>query len=109
MTKIALQNNFHIIRLILAILVFFTHWNILTNQNIQHILFHLSGYAVDMFFIVSGFLIFWSFDKDQNIKHFYIKRFFRIFPLYALIIILQTAFFICFSNGKMFGVIKYLL
>ncbi|MCT7468646.1 acyltransferase family protein [Aliarcobacter cryaerophilus] len=103
------QNNFDILRLILAILVFFAHWNILTSQDISNQLFHLSGYAVHIFFIVSGFLIFWSFDADQNKKHFYIKRFFRIFPLYAFLIILQTLFFIGFSDGNTIEIIKYFI
>ena len=30
------KNNFDILRLILAILVFCAHWNILTNQNISN-------------------------------------------------------------------------
>lgn len=102
-------NNFDILRLILAVLVFFAHWNILTSQELSNQLFHLSGFAVDMFFIVSGFLIFWSFDADQNKKHFYIKRFFRIFPLYAFLIVLQTLFFIGFSDGNTFEILKYFL
>ena len=106
-SNLKINNNFDILRLILAILVFFAHWNILTSQNILNPLFHLSGFAVDMFFIVSGFLIFWSFDTDQNKKHFYIKRFFRIFPLYAFLIILQTLFFIGFSDGDILEIIKY--
>lgn len=107
--KLKVSNNFDILRLILAVLVFFAHWNILTSQDISNQLFHLSGYAVHMFFIVSGFLIFWSFDANQNKKHFYIKRFFRIFPLYAFLIILQTLFFIGFSDGSTFEVIKYFI
>lgn len=107
MTDVKYINNFDILRLILAILVYFAHWNILTSQDISNQLFHLSGYAVHMFFIVSGFLIFWSFDADQNKKHFYIKRFFRIFPLYAFLIILQTLFFIGFSDGNTLEIIKY--
>ena len=109
MIDIKTSNNFDILRLVLAILVFFAHWNILTSQDISNPLFHLSGFAVDMFFIVSGFLIFWSFGSDQNKKHFYIKRFFRIFPLYAFLIILQTLFFIGFSDGSTFEVIKYFI
>ena len=109
MQKINIYNNFDILRLILAVLVFFAHWNTLTSQDISNQLFHLSGYAVHMFFIVSGFLIFWSFDADQNKKRFYIKRFFRIFPLYAFLIILQTLFFIGFSDGSTFEVIKYFI
>lgn len=107
MNFLKLDNNFDILRFILSILVFFAHWNILTKQNITNQLFHLSGYAVDMFFIVSGFLIFWSFDADQNKKHFYIKRFFRIFPLYAFLIILQTLFFIGFSSASFVELVKY--
>lgn len=107
MKKINTNNNFDILRLILAILVYFAHWNVLTSQGILSPLFQLSGFAVDMFFVVSGFLIFWSFDADQNKKNFYIKRFFRIFPLYAFLIILQTLFFIGFSDGGFMELVKY--
>jgi peptidoglycan/LPS O-acetylase OafA/YrhL len=103
------SNNFDILRLGLAILVYFMHWNNLTESNISNQLFHMGDYAVDMFFIVSGFLIFWSFDNDQNKKHFYIKRFFRIFPLYFALIVLQTIFFIAFSDGSTWQIIKYFL
>jgi len=101
------SNNFDLLRLTLAILVFFAHWNTLTFQNFTYFPFHLSTYAVHMFFIVSGFLIFWSFDADQNKKHFYIKRFFRIFPLYAFLIILQTLFFVVFVDGNVSQILKY--
>ena len=103
------SNNFDILRLFLAILVFFAHWSILTSQNIEYFLFHLSGFAVDSFFIVSGFLIFWSFDNEQNKKHFYVKRFFRIFPLYGILILLQTLFFIVFSAGSITEILRYFI
>ena len=41
------SNNFDILRLFLSILVFFAHWNTLTNQNISNELFHLTGYSVE--------------------------------------------------------------
>ena len=104
---ISTKNNFDILRLILAILVYFAHWNTLSVQNIEIFIFKLSGFAVDMFFVVSGFLIFWSYENDQNNRNFYIKRFFRIFPLYAFLIILQTLFFIGFSDGKVIEIVKY--
>lgn len=103
------NNNFDVLRLLLAFLVFFAHWNILTSYDSTNLLFHLSGYAVDAFFIISGFLIFWSFDNDQNKKHFYTKRFFRIFPLYAFLIILQTLFFTIVTETNLFEVLKYFL
>ena len=107
MQKINIQNNFDILRLSLAILVFFAHWNTLIRYDFSNIIFHLSGYSVHMFFIVSGFLIFWSFDADQNKKHFYIKRIFRIFPIFAFLVILQTLFFISFSDGSINQLLKY--
>lgn len=106
---ISTKNNFDILRLILAVLVYFAHWNTLSVQNIEIFIFKLSGFAVDMFFVVSGFLIFWSYENDQNNKNFYIKRFFRIFPLYAFLIVLQTLFFIGFSDGNSFEIIKYFI
>jgi len=90
-------------------MVFFAHWNILTTQHISNVIFHLSEYAVDMFFIISGFLIYSSFYYDQNEKYFYIKRFFRVFPLYASLILVQTIFFISVSDGETWQIIKYFL
>ncbi len=101
------NNNFDILRLMLSISVFFAHWNVLTWQNLSNPIFHMSGYAVDMFFIVSGFLIFWSFENNQKIKEFYTKRFFRIFPLYGILIVLQTLFFIFYSNAGVYELLKY--
>ncbi len=100
-------NNFDLLRLVLAFFVFLAHWNFLIGQHIGSSLFHLGDYAVDMFFIVSGFLIFWSFDGNQNKRHFYIKRFFRIFPLYAFLILLQTLFFIGFSDSSFGEIVRY--
>jgi len=101
------DNNFDIVRLILAVLVGFAHWNFLTNLNNDSFIFDFSKIAVDGFFIISGFLIFWSYDNNNNAFFFYIKRFFRIFPLYAILIILQTFIFILISDESMLSVLKY--
>jgi peptidoglycan/LPS O-acetylase OafA/YrhL len=101
------SNNFDLIRNILSFLVFFTHWNILTASGYEFFLFHLSGIAIDLFFVVSGFLIWWSYNADQRISSFYIKRFFRVFPLYFILISLQTLFFIYYSNGSIEELFKY--
>jgi len=101
------NNNFDLIRLVLAVLVGFAHWNFLTNLNNESIIFDFSKIAVDGFFIISGFLIFWSYDNNNNTLYFYIKRFFRIFPLYAILIILQTLVFILISDENIIQVIKY--
>ena len=94
-------NNFDLIRNLLAFLVFFTHWNILTTVNNESFIFHLSGIAIDAFFVVSGFLIWWSFSSDQSVVNFYIKRAFRILPLYLIVVCLQTFLFAVFSDGNL--------
>lgn len=103
------SNNFDLIRNILSFLVFFTHWNLLTSIDSTFFIFHLSGISIDMFFVASGFLIWWSYNADKNNSNFYIKRFFRIFPLYFIIIFFQTALFIFFSNSSSAEIFKYFI
>ncbi len=103
------SNNFDLIRNILSFLVFFTHWNVLTARNNEFFIFHLSGIAIDLFFVVSGFLIWWSYNADRDISNFYLKRFFRVFPLYLILILLQTVFFIYYSNGSIAELFKYFI
>lgn len=103
------NNNLDLLRLCLAFFVFMFHWNGLTSQNITNVFFNLGHISVDMFFIVSGFLIFWSFDKNKDIINFYIRRMFRIFPLYFVLITLQTIFFIVYSSGNIEQISKYFI
>lgn len=109
MIKNKTENNFDFIRLLLAVFVYFGHWNILTKFQSENIFFNLHSHSVNLFFIISGFLIFWSFENDQNNKNFFIKRFFRIFPLYFIIIIFQTLFFLMYSDGSLFDIVKYFI
>src|ERR1700748_3873405 len=51
-------------------------------------------YAVSFFFVLSGFLITWLLLQEQqrsrtiDIKKFYLRRIFRIWPLYFIVITL---------------------
>jgi peptidoglycan/LPS O-acetylase OafA/YrhL len=57
--------------------------------------YYISGvYGVDLFFIISGFLIYLTTKENDNWKNFALKRFFRIYPLYwfAFIIFLVYEF-----------------
>ena len=95
-----IQNNFTILRLILATLVVFGHFKFLPNNLPAHGLYNQSGLAVDAFFVISGYLVYASFDKLPSPKPFYIKRFFRIYPLYALMIFVQAIVMILLLGEK---------
>ncbi|MGH2394953.1 MAG: acyltransferase family protein, partial [Candidatus Limnocylindria bacterium] len=49
-----------------------------------------AGVAVGGFFVISGFLLTWSLDRNPDLKAFALKRFFRIYPLYAVVILIQA-------------------
>jgi len=76
-------NNFDILRLFGAFLVFFGH-AILINGGVgifrwSHGL-TISAIGVNIFFIISGFLITKSWQESHNSTFFLIKRFLRIYP-----------------------------
>lgn len=99
-------NNFDLIRLLLAVSVAITHIAILSGNNTMAgigLLFS-SEVAVDAFFVISGFLIFMSFDSSRTVRAFAFKRVRRILPGYATVIIL-CAIFLFFVSSK--GVSEY--
>ena len=102
------SNNFDLMRLLLAVLVVFTHWNILTGSNSDYFIFHLSGVAIDSFFVLSGYVVWSSWQRDPSVKNFYIKRFFRILPLYYLLILIQSIMFSFHNTFTLFDLLKYL-
>lgn len=70
-------DSIQILRLIAAFFVILVHCEIT-----------LSGaFAPDMFFVISGFIIFYTTDNESKIKGFLPKRFIRLVPLYWIITI----------------------
>lgn len=84
------KNNFNLIRLLAAIQVVIwhchAHLQLSSGQTLINIIKFFPG--VPIFFTISGFLIFSSFDKSQNLSSYFKNRFVRIFPA------LWVAFFI---------------
>lgn len=83
-------NNLDLLRLSLAILVIFAHSYALTlGTNANEPLYLFSGgqltfgdFAVDVFFIISGYLVSRSWSNTGNIFKFLKKRFLRIYPAF---------------------------
>ena len=71
-------NNFDTIRLILALSVMIFHSGILFN--LPEIARFSIGSAVQCFFIISGYLIFQSWERSPSLKEYAVKRAKRLLP-----------------------------
>lgn len=91
------DNNFNLIRLLAAAAVVVSHSFALPEGNwaepFSSLGFTLGGAAVAVFFALSGFLIFKSFERRPSFIEFGVARILRIFPALALVAVL-TAFLV---------------
>lgn len=58
--------------------------NIYAQNNLGNILFNYGYIGVDLFFMISGFVIMLSTEKDSSVRSFIVKRFFRLYPVYLV-------------------------
>lgn len=72
-----------------------------TTEYFPNLLFHIlynGRIGVQLFFILSSFTLMFSFERrlgeKNGISNFYIRRFFRIAPMYYLAIVVITAYYI---------------
>lgn len=79
-------NNFDFIRFFLAYSVMFNHFSTLTDT--EPFWFVSGGFRVKGFFIISGFLVMFSFLRSPDAYVFFRKRVQRIMPAYSLAILL---------------------
>jgi peptidoglycan/LPS O-acetylase OafA/YrhL len=86
------QNNFDLLRLVLAAIVVFVHAHDLSGfEGLGWVVGVLSStMAVQAFFIVSGFLIFMSYERSSTWMSYARKRFWRIYPAYFVVIVLSA-------------------
>lgn len=105
------NNNFDLLRLILALAVVFSHSNGVYELGQESFIFNQGRLAVDSFFVISGFLITWSIDRGFSTKSYIIKRACRIYPLYFIVILLQFVFLYSFNSSDLSWKepIKYLI
>jgi peptidoglycan/LPS O-acetylase OafA/YrhL len=94
------QNNFDIIRLLLATVVVLFHVGYVSGVHVFAPLpRYFSGHlAVEGFFAISGFLIFASYERSSSLHDYFVKRAARILPGYWLATALCLV--IAFSYGS---------
>lgn len=86
---LARQNNFDLLRLAFALMVCGVHSHELSrNETLAPLTTFLSsGIALHGFFVISGFLITQSCEKSRSLGEYFVKRFRRIYPAYAAVIV----------------------
>ena len=86
------HNNFDLLRLVFAFMVCLVHVSVLSGQPaLRWLEVALSSeLAVDAFFVVSGILIFMSYERSRSLKSYFEKRVRRIYPAYFTIVVLAS-------------------
>lgn len=120
MNKISSLNGLRAISIIIVILYHFKlHGTIDESAYLVKLLdlFFRGGFGVNVFFVISGFLITTLLIKEENkthsisLKNFYIRRTLRIFPAFYFLLlvyfIMQLLGYIYISNIAYFSAITY--
>lgn len=110
------RNNFDLLRLVLAVIVVFVHaYDLSDFHGLGWVVGILSSTkAVQSFFVVSGFLIFMSYERSSSLRSYARKRFWRIYPAYFVVILLSAFGLVLVTTVSVseyfsFGWFKYLL
>ena len=108
------ENNFDLLRLLFAGTVLLVHSYELSGFQQLGIITSVlsSGVAVKAFFVVSGFLIFMSFERSATITSYAKKRIRRIYPAYFTVVMLCAIGLIAVSSKNIgdyfsFAWVKY--
>lgn len=96
------NNNLDFARLVFASAVIFLHFYHLTpSTSVTTVIGwfgFITGNAVAAFFVVSGFVVFMSYDYNRNLKLFFISRTLRLYPAYFVVIALCAFGFFAVSS-----------
>lgn len=86
------SNNFDLLRFLFAFVVFLVHAHVLSGvQEFAIFSRYLSSdIAVKAFFVVSGFLIFMSYENSRSVSGYFGKRIRRIYPAYVFVILMSV-------------------
>lgn len=89
------NNNINAIRFFAATMVVFGHSYMFLSGSTENepgfMGVHVATFAVDIFFVLSGFLISQSWKRDSNYMRFFVRRSLRIFPG-LIVVVLFSAF-----------------
>jgi len=101
------RNNFDLLRFVFSFVVFLVHAHALSGVPELAIFsrYLSSEIAVKSFFVVSGFLIFMSYENSGSVSAYFGKRIRRIYPAYVFVILASVLLGAVFSS---YGLSEYL-
>lgn len=84
------DNNFHLLRLVFASLVAVYHLIVLSNVAAWQGIAWLAGYGAEIgvqgFFVLSGFLVYGSYERSGSLRLYAEKRVRRLYPAYFTVV-----------------------
>ena len=90
------NNGLNLIRLLASVVVLYSHIGWIAGADTPWIRM-LGPKAVAIFFGISGFLIFNSWEHSHSLKVFVFKRFIRLWPAFSVVLFLTAFVFYPFS------------
>ncbi|MGC4021484.1 MAG: acyltransferase [Cyclobacteriaceae bacterium] len=104
------QNNFNLLRLLFATMVLVTHSYTLSNGSLEDWLTqHTSGQisfsfiGLSGFFIISGYLVFQSLERNKNLIDYFKRRILRICPGLFVVLLLTVLLGVFVYEGSFKG------
>jgi len=85
------------LRGIAAMIVVLHHFLFIYNNEFGHQfktpqIFEYGYFGVELFFLISGFVIFYTLSKTQSVKDFLLKRAIRLYPTFWICLIVTVCF-----------------
>lgn len=100
--------SIHYTRGFAALLVVLFHFSFMYVGKVEpfNTAFLNGGFGVDLFFLISGFIITFVTTKKGKVSKFFLKRFFRIYPLFLFILVISSLFLIRYNVHPLWSMVK---
>ena len=106
--RIEVLDSFRGIAIIMVIFFhFFSRWTNLYPYQNKYDFFGHGKFGVHFFFMISGFVIFFTLEKTKSLAQFWFNRFIRLLPAMFFASILTYVFFNLFDSDFLFPTSHY--
>lgn len=106
--RIEVLDSFRGIAILMVIFFhFFSRWSNLYPYQSQYDFFRYGKFGVHFFFMISGFVIFFTLEKTKSLAQFWFNRFIRLLPSMFFASIITCIFFNLFDDNFLFPATHY--